>query len=957
MAKGQIHLTPEGPSACRVDPSKPNSRGCPFEADGHYATQEEANVAYAAKMERDHGDAASSFRRPRDPKRDGFSLEEGGYYGDVPPRSIQIDALNDTAQALIEDGNTQLVAACGTGKSFMGRQLMRRMMEEEDANGVAIVLTSSVKLARDTAADLMPDKDGNYDGAMGEHDKDYNVQIIEVHNESNSMKTNGAIDIEKIASDWQKALDEGKRVVVVSTYQSADLVQKVQEIIGERAEADLLMNDEAHNILGQKKSASSSADAENSGYRSFANEIPGAIQAKHRLYATATPSLADSPDDDETAAKGATREEQIASLQAQAAKMSANGKERLTVYSDDELIVGRVSGAITQQTAIDEGYLTKPDYQIRAAVVQAPSADSFVDSTGQLVPYTRPRVKAEAVDGVKEPMTAQTYSAVASTINAMVDDPQLDEEGKPKNPVHNALAYTGSISQADAFARDFRSVAKQLGGTMDPDEAMAAKDSADPELRRRARLTLIAEKSEVMAAHSGNTTSEKDVAFAMFKGNTYRDNGSGWNPNKRVLANVDIFSEGVSINEIDTVVMADQAKTSERAMTQAVGRSLRTEAGNKDKNTGHVLIPQVVSASGKELNGGLITAASYGATRVERALSTRKLKGEAVAADETTMVSRFDASGRPQGSELAASIARTHVKSTEDLVASQIIERAHTALGSVDKKRATPEKKAAVQSYRNATKSEQAEMQRDFIRRQAESPKVSDSSWAVANKVLAKVDNSAMGTLRQSGRVVTSALSAGDFSAVSPEMVETFTKSGILRRKATATSAKVEAPERKEFLENSADSLAVALTANSVASMDREVYARITHGVDPIKARVFSSRQKGDRSDYDRLLANYNSAVAESSDFRDRVLGVIQSTDGNLKRNSPEEALANTLSGMGRRSGINFGAEARRVRSLEHTAVAQSAASGSADYEIDSSMVQKNGVLKAPAQRKLSELI
>lgn len=948
MAKGQIHLTPEGPSACRVDPSKPNSRGCPFEADGHYATQEEANVAYAAKMERDHGDATSSFRRPRDPKRDGFSLEEGGYYGDVPPRSIQIDALNDTTQALIEDGNTQLVAACGTGKSYMGRQLMRRMMEEEDANGVAIVLTSSVKLARDTAADLMPDSEGNYDRAMGEHDEDYNVQVIEVHNESNSMKTNGAIDIAKIASDWQKALDEGKRVVVVSTYQSADLVQKVQEIIGERAEADLLMNDEAHNILGQKKSASSSADAENSGYRSFANEIPGAIQAKHRLYATATPSLADSPDDDETAAKGATREEQIASLQAQAAKMSANGKERLTVYSDDELIVGRVSGAITQQIAIDKGYLTKPDYQLRAARVSADSADSFVDHRGRAV----------AASGDSEPMTAQTYSAVSATLQAMTEDPKTDETGKVRNPVHNALAYTGSISQANAFKANFRAVALEQSGNMSVSDAEANKDSSDPELRRRARLRLLAESAVAEAAHSGNTVAEKEKAFSMFRGRSYSsEEDGGWSPHKRVLANVDIFSEGVSINEIDTVVIADQAKTSERAMTQAIGRSLRTIGGNTEKNTGHVIIPQVVSESGKELNGGLVTAASYGATRVERAVSTRKLKGEAVAADETTTVSRFDASGRPQGSVLAASIARTHVKSTEDLVASQIIERAHTALSSVDKKRATPEKKAAVERYRNATKSEQTEMQRDFIARQASSPKVSDSSWAVANKVLAKVDNSAMGTLRQSGRVVTSALSAGDFSAVSPEMVETFTKSGILRRKATATSAKVEAPERKEFLENSADSLAVALTANSVASMDREVYARITHGVDPIKARVFSSRQKGDRSDYDRLLANYNSAVAESSDFRDRVLGVIQSTDGNLKRNSPEEALANTLSGMSRRSGINYGAEARRVRSLEHTAVAQSAASGSADYEIDSSMVQKNGVLKVPAQRKLSELI
>lgn len=946
MAKGQRHIDNNGNvGVCRAAVSS----NCPYDKNGgHHDSREEAEAAYGNLQE--NGGIPESLSRPLDPKVDGFSLVKGGYYGNVPPRSIQIDAINATAEALLEDGNTQLVAACGTGKSYMGRQLMRRMMEEEDANGVAIVLTSSVKLAQDTAADLKPDGDGNYDQAMGEYDKDYNVQVIEVHNESKDMKTNGAISPEKIAETWQKALDEGKRVVVVSTYQSSDLVQKVQNLIGERAEADLLMNDEAHNILGQKKSVSSSIEAENSGYRSFANEIPGAIQAKHRLYATATPSLADSPDDDETSAKGATREEQIASLQAQAQKMSADGKERLTVYSDDAQIVGRVSGAITQQTAITEGYLTKPDYQLRAAVVRADSADALVDHRGQMLG------KSDIRRGTA--MTAQTYSAVNATLQAMVEDPKTDEEGNVRNPVHNALAYTGSIAQANAFKDNFRAVALEQSGGISLEDAQANLNSTtDPELRRRARLRLLAENAQAEAAHSGNTVEEKKKAFSMFRGKTYTAEESGWSPHKRVLANVDIFSEGVSINEIDTVVIADQAKTSERAMTQAIGRSLRTVGDNKDKNTGHVIIPQVVSENGKELNGGLVTAASYGATRVERALSTRKLKGEAVAADETTQVARYGASGDHRGNELASSIAKAHVKSTEDLLASQAIERAHSSLGSVDKKRATPEKLAEVQAYRNASKSEQAEMQRDFIARQATSTKNSDSSWAVANKVLTNVDNSDMGTLRQSGRVVTSALSAGDFGAVAPEMVETFTKSGVLRRKESATSSKVEAPERRAFLESSSEPLAVALSSSAVSGMDRELYARVTHGVDPIKARVYNTRRSGDSTDFDRLMANYRSAIDESPEFRDRVLGVIQSTDGNLKRKSDEEALANTLSGLGRRSGINFGAEARRVRSLEHTAVAQSASSGDSSYEIDPSMVQKNGVLKASAQRKLSELI
>lgn len=946
MAKGQQHINNDGNiTRCRV-----TTGTCPFEERGHYETREDAESAYAEQQE--NGGFGSSFRKPRSPKTLGFSLEDGGFYGDVPPRSIQIDALNETAEALIEDGNTQLVAACGTGKSYMGRQLMRRMMDEEDANGVAIVLTSSVKLAKDTAADLKPDGEGNYDRAMGEYDKDYNVQVIEVHNESKDVKTNGAIDAEKIAGQWRNALAENKRVVVVSTYQSAELVQQVQSLIGKQAEADLLMNDEAHNILGQKKSVSSSAEAENSGYRSFANEIPGAIQAKHRLYATATPALADSPDDAESAAQGATREEQIAALKAQTEKMAANGKERLTVYSDDELIVGRVSGAITQQTAISEGYLTRPEYQLRAASVAVTSADSFVDASGQPVIYSKSRGRAAATDGAREPLTAQTYGAVAATLNAMVEDPQADEDGKTKNPVHNALAYTGSISQANAFRDNFKGVARSLGGTMDRADAEAAKDSSDPELRRRARLSLLAEEAEVQAAHSGNSVAEKDAAFRMFKGKDYRGDEGGWSPKKRVLANVDIFSEGVSINEIDTVVVSDTAKTSERAMTQAIGRSLRTMGGNTAKNTGHVIVPQVLDEKGRELNGGLITAASYGATRVERAVSTRKLKGQAVEADTTTRMTRYGARGEVQGSELAATIAQTHVKSADDFVASQAIERAHAALG---RQQVAPDKIAEVERYRNASKIEQIEMQRTFIRNQAESTKGTDSSWAVANKALHNVDSNSMNTLRQSGRVVTSALSAGDFTAVPASLTENLTRAGVIRRKSNASKI-VESPERLSLLSNSPGPLSVALTADAVREMDPEVHAKLTDGVDPVKARMYHLAGKGNSTDYDRLVSNYSSFVGSGDDSRARVLSIIESPSG-AKRNSPAEKFGNTLGAVGRKSQINYAEEARRVKEAEQSAAAASAASGDAAYELDPAMVSKNGRLKAPAQKALAELI
>jgi len=60
MAKGQIHLTPDGPAPCSADPSKPGARGCPYGAGGHYATEAEAEAAYGELMERQGLDALGS---------------------------------------------------------------------------------------------------------------------------------------------------------------------------------------------------------------------------------------------------------------------------------------------------------------------------------------------------------------------------------------------------------------------------------------------------------------------------------------------------------------------------------------------------------------------------------------------------------------------------------------------------------------------------------------------------------------------------------------------------------------------------------------------------------------------------------------------------------------------------------------------------------------------------------
>ena len=71
MAKGQIHLTPDGPAPCSADPSKPGARGCPYGAGGHFATEQEAEQAYAELMESQGLDALN----PRSSSLNGLRQE------------------------------------------------------------------------------------------------------------------------------------------------------------------------------------------------------------------------------------------------------------------------------------------------------------------------------------------------------------------------------------------------------------------------------------------------------------------------------------------------------------------------------------------------------------------------------------------------------------------------------------------------------------------------------------------------------------------------------------------------------------------------------------------------------------------------------------------------------------------------------------------------------------------
>ena len=136
MAKGQIHMGKNGPEKCGVDTSKPRSRGCPYEATGHYSSVDEAMENYAVLNRVDPKELREMVADGASP-RDAVGLIRSGYGTDylaaakkdadrVPPRTHEDESasyleaktqvslrLEEAAPGLVVEGSESSQRATG----------------------------------------------------------------------------------------------------------------------------------------------------------------------------------------------------------------------------------------------------------------------------------------------------------------------------------------------------------------------------------------------------------------------------------------------------------------------------------------------------------------------------------------------------------------------------------------------------------------------------------------------------------------------------------------------------------------------------------------------------------------------------------------------------------------------------------------------------------------------------
>lgn len=588
-------------------------------------------------------------------------FEEGGmsFYG-RPPRHIQVEPLKGLMRVLDEDSKAQMIAACGTGKSYMSQQVLRQYTTASGANGIGVILTSSINLAEQTADGLR--SDGNAFGVPGDE-----FMVIEVH--SRRRKANdpgkddqvidaktGAIDENAIARKIEEAKEQGIPVVIVSTYDSADKVTAGQKIaaesLGEKgARADIMIADEAHNILGPRLQPSERAsltsddsdmfDCLSERFGSFTDE-DGGIQSDRRAFFTATP---------------VTRTVDT--------NMQGLASDSQAVYSNDFDKVGRVGGVISMDDAINSGALVGAQYVVNGVSLKGnlqDFADPVVAPDGTVV---------ERANGVSYP-DPDTYAAIYSSLDEMVVDDQS----------RNVLVFVTSRAEAEAVVSTMKDVASHRAGGMTSENAALNVDSEDPGVRSRARMRLIADQMDVRTAHFQTSHADRKAALDMFRDKDLVES-SEWRPDVNVLANINILSEGVDIPEIDSVVFADRSKTNERSMTQAVGRAMRTlpSSYSVKKRQGKVIIPSISDDSGSgAYNSGFVARAIAGADMVQKAVTARRLSGQSISRGSTKvrlpngkriLASDMVSASLPSREELAAYSVASKITLTSQWLASQ----------------------------------------------------------------------------------------------------------------------------------------------------------------------------------------------------------------------------------------------------------------------------------------------
>ena len=431
----------------------------------------------------------------------------------------QQKAINRVHEYFKTRDRGKLIMACGTGKTFTSLKIAEN---ETQSNGFVLFLVPSIALLGQTlrAWSAQADvpihavcicSDGQVSQQKIKNDEE-GVSVIDLALPASTNTDYILYQLEAIRHEGRKGM-----TVVFSTYQSIEVISRAQQELlkrtkGEYGVFDLIICDEAHRTTG----ISLKGTEESAFIKVHDNDF---IQAKRRLYMTATPRLYT----DEARKKAEESDVVLCSM------------DDVSLYGDEIYRIGFGE-------AVEKQLLT--DYKVLILAV----------GDKDITPALRDVITNE--DGT---ITVDDASKFVGCINAL-SKRVLGDEGLIKAadplPMRRAVAFCSTIKASKATARVFTDCKSAYM------EDVSAEDKA---------LMV-----DVVAEHVDGTMSatERDQKLMWLKGQPENEMEC------RMLTNARCLSEGVDVPSLDAVVFVSP-KNSQVDVVQSVGRVMRRSPGKK----------------------------------------------------------------------------------------------------------------------------------------------------------------------------------------------------------------------------------------------------------------------------------------------------------------------------------------------------------------------------------------
>ncbi|BDC97069.1 DEAD/DEAH box helicase [Treponema saccharophilum] len=476
-----------------------------------------------------------------DLKNDSVDWEklDAGLYGDKAAsvkydlREHQQKAYDSTIKYFENHNRGKLIMACGTGKTFTSLRISEGLARDSH---LVLFLVPSIALLSQTLKEWSAQCKQN-------------IYPICICSDAKASKANddtisnlvlpATTDTNKVR--WQflnfkrRQAKEGGMIVVFSTYQSIDVISKVQKAINlsenDSFIFDLIVCDEAHRTTGYTPNG-----REDSAFVKVHSDSN--VKAKKRLYMTATPKLYDT--NTQTKAK----------------------ETETTLWSmDDAEIYGEEIYRIGFGEAVEKKLLS--DYKVVVLTLDENSVDPKIQKI-ILDQKTEDNKEIKAVDAIK---LIGCINVLSKRTNYLTDKELFTDEDP--EPMKSAVAFCSNIENSKYLRDSFNVCQKAYYENMSEDD----------------RADLVVVEADHVDGSMGSSVREEKLDWLK-----KADSGK---KECRILNNVRCLSEGVDVPSLDAILFLS-SRNSEVDVVQSVGRVMRRAEGKK---YGYIIIPVIVPSN------------------------------------------------------------------------------------------------------------------------------------------------------------------------------------------------------------------------------------------------------------------------------------------------------------------------------------------------------------------------